>query len=113
MKQAQMRNLLGLITATLCLMWMPAQSQAATKDKIANTSTAARATKAGRIFRDCKSCPEMVVIHAGKFDMGSPDSEEGRDDDEGPVHSVRVAAFALGRTEITRGQFAEFVKNSG
>ena len=44
--------------------------------------------------------------------MGSPDSEKQRDDDEGPVHRVRIAAFALSKTEITRGQFAEFVKQA-
>ena len=45
--------------------------------------------------------------------MGSPDTEEGHGDDEGPVHSVRISAFAMGKIEITRGQFAEFVKKSG
>jgi formylglycine-generating enzyme required for sulfatase activity len=55
-------------------------------------------------FQDCPDCPEMVVIPAGNFDMGSPDS------DEGPVHHVIIKkAFALGKTEITRGQFAAFV----
>ena len=44
--------------------------------------------------------------------MGSPDSEKGRGRDEGPVHSVKIAAFAIGKTEITRGQFAEFVKKT-
>ena len=45
--------------------------------------------------------------------MGSPDSEEGRGKDEGPVHYVNIAAFALGKTEITQGQFAAFVKQTG
>lgn len=44
--------------------------------------------------------------------MGSPDSEAGRSNDEGPMHRVNVAAFAMGQTEITRGQFAEFVKKT-
>lgn len=110
MKQTPLRNLLGLIIPIFCLMGMPALSQAAVKHKV---SKAAPASKPGKIFRDCKSCPEMVVIRSGKFDMGSPDSEDGRGDDEGPVNHVSVAAFALGKTEITRGQFAEFVKQSG
>lgn len=55
----------------------------------------------------------MVVIPAGRFDMGSPESEEDRDDDEGPVHRVRVTAFALSKTEITRTQFEAFVKDTG
>jgi sulfatase modifying factor 1 len=109
MKQAQLLNLLGLIIAVFCLMGMPALSQAAIKDKAAKSSKSLPATKPGEIFRDCPNCPEMVVIPSGSFDMGSPDSETGRADDEGPVHVVKVAAFALGKTEITRGQFAAFV----
>ncbi len=54
----------------------------------------------------------MVVLPPGHFAMGSPDAEAGRSDDEGPVHQVNVAAFALGKTEITRAQFAAFVKQT-
>ncbi|MDO8292207.1 MAG: formylglycine-generating enzyme family protein [Gallionella sp.] len=106
-----MRNLPGLIIATFCLMCIPAQAQTA-KQEAAKTSRAAQAPKAGKIFRDCPTCPEMVVIPSGSFDMGSPGSEAGRAKDEGPVHRVNVAAFAMGKTEITRGQFAAFVKKT-
>ena len=48
----------------------------------------------------------MVVVPAGKFMMGSPESEEDRFDDEGPQHEVTIAKpFAVGRTEVT---FAEW-----
>jgi formylglycine-generating enzyme required for sulfatase activity len=70
--------------------------------------------QAGEVFRDCPQCPEMVVIPAGRFTMGSPDSEPGRDSDEGPQRTVRIArAFALGRTEVTVGQFRAFVGETG
>ena len=62
-----MRNLLGLIIAIFCLMWMPAQAQAAKQGKPAKASKAAPAPKAGKIFRDCPSCPEMVVISFGEL----------------------------------------------
>ena len=39
-------------------------------------------------FRDCPSCPEMVVVPAGEFLMGSPQSERGRGKDEGPQQSL-------------------------
>ena len=55
----------------------------------------------------------MVVIPAGQFMMGSPSYEEGRYDDEGPVHRVQVPSFALGKFEVTRGQFAAFVRETG
>ena len=38
----------------------------------------AAASKPGTVFRDCATCPEMVVIPAGSFIMGSPESEVGR-----------------------------------
>ncbi|MCX7192239.1 MAG: formylglycine-generating enzyme family protein, partial [Proteobacteria bacterium] len=56
----------------------------------------------GLIFRDCADCPEMVVIPAGGFDMGS---NEG-DDEEKPMHRVALSrAFAMGRTEVTQAQW--------
>ena len=60
----------------------------------------------GSTFRDCAECPEMVVVPAGSYMMGSPPSETGRDADEGPVHRVTIAEpFAVGRYEVT---FAEW-----
>jgi formylglycine-generating enzyme required for sulfatase activity len=55
----------------------------------------------------------MVVIPAGNFEMGSPRSEAGRLDTEGPTHRVDVSAFALARTEVTRQQFSAFVAETG
>ncbi len=55
---------------------------------------------AGQIIKDCADCPEMVVIPAGSFDMGSNENA-----DEQPVHRVEVPAFLLGRTEVTQGQW--------
>ena len=71
-----------------------------------------RLPQAGERFRDCDEawCPEMVVVPAGSFMMGSPASEEARDDDEGPRHRVRIAKpLAVGVYEVTRRQFAAFV----
>jgi formylglycine-generating enzyme required for sulfatase activity len=44
--------------------------------------------------------------------MGSPSSEEGREDNE-RQHTVRVGEFWLGETEVTLGQFSQFVRDSG
>ncbi|PWQ94776.1 formylglycine-generating enzyme family protein [Leucothrix arctica] len=58
--------------------------------------------------------PEMQLIPAGQFQMGSPETEEGRSNDEGPVHAVSVyRPFALSRCEITVGQFKRFVNDTG
>ncbi len=69
---------------------------------------------AGRLFTDCAGCPQMVTIPAGRFVMGSPDTEPERDPDESPQHQVSITApFAISRQEITRGQFAAFIAHSG
>lgn len=61
-------------------------------------------------FKDHKDGPEMVVVPAGGFLMGSPESESGRWDNEGPVHPVAFARpVCVGRHAVKRGQFAAFV----
>ncbi len=69
------------------------------------------AVRPGRMFRDHPECPEMMVVPAGSFMMGSPSWEEGRDHDEDPQHRVTIAApFAVGRYEITWEEFSQFVE---
>jgi len=59
----------------------------------------------GATFRDCDQCPEMIVIPAGAFLMGSP-AEESAHVDEQPQHEVSIAnAFAVSTTEITFDQW--------
>ncbi len=65
--------------------------------------------KPGQTFKDCPTCPEMVVIPAGSFIMGSPDSEVGRFPEEGPQHSITIKQFACGKFDITKQQWAAFV----
>lgn len=61
-------------------------------------------------FRDCEQCPEMMIVSPGTFSMGSPKSERGRDQSEGPQHQVTIDhAFAIGVHEVTRAQFGVFV----
>ena len=38
-----------------------------------------------KFFRDCPNCPEMVVIPAGSFEMGSPSYLSPEWGDEGPI----------------------------
>jgi formylglycine-generating enzyme required for sulfatase activity len=81
-------------------------------DKLAADKAAAEkgvAPVAGQVTKDCTDCPEMVMIPAGGFDMGSNENVA-----EQPVHRVNVPAFFLGRTEVTEGQWiAVMGKNSG
>ena len=69
---------------------------------------------AGRVFRDCPACPEMVVVPAGEFMMGSPESEKGRGKDEGPQRKVTFAQpFAVGKFEVTFAQWDACVAEGG
>ena len=54
-----------------------------------------------------------VLINGGSFLMGSPDGEQGRDDDEGPQHQVQIQNFYLGRYPVTRGEYARFARAMG
>lgn len=67
----------------------------------------------GRVFRDCDDCPEMVVLPAGEFRMGSRADDDEADVDERPEHEVRVGRFAMGRYEVTRGEYAAFASATG
>ena len=70
--------------------------------------------RAGDRFRNCPECPEMVVVPAGSYQMGSPSYEQGRREYEGPVHEVTIAApFAIGVYEVTVAEFGQFVDETG
>jgi len=76
----------------------------------------AAGTAAGTAVQPKSSSPELattvgpgiplVLIPAGEFQMGSPESEVERFDDESPRHTVKIAkAFLLSATEITQAQY--------
>lgn len=57
-------------------------------------------------FRDCEECPVLVALPEGKFLIGSDPSERGRNADEGPRKPIFVSAFAIGRYEVSEGEWA-------
>ena len=68
----------------------------------------------GEVFQDCAHCPEMVVVTAGSFVMGSPSTEDGRWEDEGPRHRVTIPRpFAAGRYEVTFVQWDACRRDGG
>lgn len=72
-------------------------------------------------FKDCEVCPEMVVVPAGSFLMGSPQGEAGRfdyeDDRPGEGGSqVRIdiaRPFAVGIYEVTFAEWDSCVADGG
>ena len=68
----------------------------------------------GTVFSDCTACPEMVVIPAGSFVMGSPASDAEGFSDERPRHAVRIGApFAVGVYEVTFAEWDGCVRAGG
>ena len=84
---------------------------------------AASGNVTGAVFRDCPDCPEMVVVPAGKFTMGSSAVEKSwaasqggsmeAVADEAPQHVVSLRSFAIGRYDVTRSEYAAFVRETG
>ena len=62
---------------------------------------------AGRVFKDCDDCPEMVAILAGSFLMGSKVDPfaSWQPTNEQPQHSVTIKAFSMGKYEVTQEQW--------
>ena len=79
----------------------------------ATTAALPAQASAGSVFRDCAECPEMVVLAPGQFVMGAAPGSPGYDPDAGPAHPVRIgSAFAVGKFEVTRTQFAAFARDA-
>ena len=64
------------------------------------TTAKERALKAGNTFKECSDCPQMIVVPAGRFMMGSPEGQGN--DKERPQHEVTIAKpFAVSKFELT------------
>lgn len=67
-----------------------------------------------RTVDDCAACPEMVVIRPGVFTMGAPPNDDAADASERPTRLIGLARpFAIGRSEVTIGQYAAFAAATG
>jgi formylglycine-generating enzyme required for sulfatase activity len=111
----QRRRTLALVAVLLAFMvavglthgrWYPVLD--ATAYRIINLGN--DMTRPGEVFQDCTGCPEMVVIPAGSFMMGSADAKK----DQWPQHKVTIAKpFAVSKFEITYDQWDMCVAAGG
>lgn len=88
-------------------------SETAADEPAGETAEVAVAQGPGDVFADCDICPQMAILPAGTFVMGSPDDEAGRYPYEGPQHEVSIKAFAIGVHEVTFDQWAACVEDGG
>ncbi len=64
-------------------------------------------------FRECPTCPEMVVVSAGSFRMGCVSGQTCQDNQK-PVHRVTISApFAVGKYEVTFAEWDGCVADGG
>ena len=131
---------LALVAGAMIIFANPcAAAQAGDAQRLADapSSIGVNVLPAGSTFRDCPSCPQMTVIPAGQFLMGSSDEDIKRDIQEvpenfrtgstfltpgqldymaheQPQHPVTIEhAFALGTYPVTLGEFEAFVHETG
>ncbi len=105
-----MRRLPAALVLALCLAVParaadPAVPKAATPAGAEPASTAAAEPAPGAEWRETITGMEFRWIPTGCFVMGAPEDEPGREDDEGPQHTVCLSGFWMGATEVTGGQW--------
>ena len=88
-----------------------ARAKAAAEARAKAAAAEARVREAAsRVAKNIK----MVVVPAGSYQMGSPSSEAGRYDNEGPVHRVTIPRpFAVGAYEVTFAEWDACVDSGG
>ncbi len=90
-----------------------AVAQTHAENPVQTDKTSKAGYPAGHSFRDCPTCPEMIVVPTGSYEMGSPSKsgEAGRKPNERPAHQVTLEhPFAVGVYEVTRAEFGRFAK---
>jgi formylglycine-generating enzyme required for sulfatase activity len=97
----------GLFVLVAVAWSMPASAQSA-----ARKASKGASHKVGQTFKECRTCPDMVVVPPGTFMMGSPANEPERRENE-PYRSVTIPrAFAIGKTEVTWDQWEACVRDT-
>jgi len=72
----------------------------------APAAAAPQTADSGKTFLENAIGMRFVLVPAGEFRMGSPESEQDRERNEGPTHLVRLSRpYLLGIQQVTQGQF--------
>jgi formylglycine-generating enzyme required for sulfatase activity len=79
------------------------------------TAAQEKVFKPGQSFKECaQDCPEMVVVPAGTFAMGSPQTDKQAYEIEFPQHQVTIAKpFAVAKYELTFADWDACVSGGG
>jgi len=111
---------LALLVSLCAMSCGPGESSGKKGDQQPATGKAAQTAKPGGIEKPSEAPKprdvdtvdlgggvkmDLVWVPAGSFQMGSPDSEQGRNDSEGPVHTVELDGFWMAKYEVTQEQY--------
>jgi formylglycine-generating enzyme required for sulfatase activity len=97
-------------TAAVVAAALPRIAALSTSDRLVAAPEIWRAPGAVTEFKDCASCPHMVVVPAGEFTMGSPPAEQQAE----AQHRVTIAVpFAVSKFEITFDDWNACVSDGG
>ncbi|MGB5451975.1 MAG: SUMF1/EgtB/PvdO family nonheme iron enzyme [Sedimenticolaceae bacterium] len=106
----QMRSWLALLIGSLAFAAMNGAWSADILDGSAPAPNTPDSLMPGDTYRDCDACPEMVVVPAGRLEMGSV----GNRAEETPVHSVVIPGpFAIGVYEVTVDEWDACLREGG
>ncbi len=123
-QSGQMKTMKQLLKATLCVWAMFLSDNLLTPGRVAGSRTASARQQGRQFERDKPHAPspgekmrtgsgmELVYIPPGEFLMGSPESEEGRDDDEFQHRVVIREPFWMGKYEVTQAQWEAVMGNN-
>jgi formylglycine-generating enzyme required for sulfatase activity len=101
-----------IATMAMCLGFV------GTADALAQPAASARASsrksapvKQGQSIKECRNCPELIVLPSGTFMMGSPADEPERRENEVYQRVTIARTFAMGKTEVTWDQWEACVRD--
>lgn len=81
---------------------------------VSNSAARDGSVKHGDLLKDCADCPDLVAVAPGFLRMGAAPDDAEAHDAERPRRTVTVPRwFAIGRNEVTLGQYQAFAKATG
>ena len=102
---------IGSLRSILAIGAMLIAASAGTK-AAAQSAGPAENPRAGQTFSECRNCPEMIVLPAGSYLMGSPEDEPLRRENEKQRRITFAEPFAMSRTPVTWDQWEACVRDA-
>lgn len=108
---------MSFLSRTVGLRWIVATGAtliaiSAGNDAAAQSTGPLQNPRAGQTFSECRNCPEMIVLPAGSYLMGSPEDEPLRRENEKQRRITFAKPFAMARTPVTWDQWEACVRDA-